>query len=68
MKKNMGNIDRVFRIFIVAVIGSLYFTKEIGGTLGTILLIIAVIFLITSLFRICPLYLPFGVKTFREKR
>lgn len=63
MKKNMGVIDRVVRIALALVIGVLYFTNVIGGTLGIILGILAIIFLVTSLISFCPLYLPFGLST-----
>jgi hypothetical protein len=63
MKKNMGTIDRIARVLIAILIGYLYFTKQISGTLGLVLIILAVVFILTSLIRICPLYLPFGLKT-----
>lgn len=68
MSKNMGNVDRVIRILLAAVIAYLYFTNKIEGTWGIILLIFAVVLLLTSLLRICPLYYPIGLKTFREKK
>lgn len=67
MKKNMGIIDRILRIAVAVIIGVLYFTGKITGTLGIVLMIFAVIFVLTSLIRFCPLYLPFGIKTFRKK-
>lgn len=63
MKKNMGATDRIIRTIIAVVIAILYFTDVITGTLGIVLLILAGIFLLTSLFSFCPLYLPFGLKT-----
>ena len=63
MKKNMGNADRIVRILIAIVIGALYYTETINGTLGIVLLIAAAIFVLTSLISFCPLYLPFGIKT-----
>lgn len=63
MKKNMGGIDRVIRLIIAFVIALLFFTDVISGTLGIVLLVIAGIFLLTSLVSFCPLYLPFGIKT-----
>ena len=41
MKKNMGTADRVIRIIIAAIVGVLYFTDLISGTLGIILLVVA---------------------------
>jgi len=63
MKKNMGMADRIIRTVIAVVIGVLYFTGVIGGTLALILGIVAVIFLLTSIVSWCPAYLPFGIST-----
>ena len=56
MKKNMGSADRVIRILIAAIIAVLYFTGTITGTIGTILLVLGGIFLLTSLVSFCPIY------------
>lgn len=66
MKKNMGSTDRVLRILLALVVGVLYFTKIIDGTLALVLGGLAVIFLITSFISFCPLYLPFGIKTCKK--
>ena len=63
MKKNMGSIDKVIRILIAAVVVILAFTKVITGTLAIVLLILAGIFVLTSLISFCPLYWPFGIST-----
>mgnify|MGYP005843854639 CR=1 FL=1 len=63
MKKNMGTIDRIIRLIVAAVVVALYFTNVISGTFGIVLLILSGIFVVTSLVRVCPLYLPFGIKT-----
>lgn len=63
MKKNMGNADRIIRVIIAAIVGFLYFTGTISGTLGIVLLILAGVFVLTSLISFCPLYAPFGIKT-----
>ncbi len=67
MKKNMGKVDRLFRIIVAMVIGLLYFNNNISGMLGMILIVLAVVFLLTSLINFCPLYLPFGIDTREEK-
>jgi hypothetical protein len=41
----------------------LFFTNVISGTLAIILLIVAGIFTLTSIFGICPLYSLIGVST-----
>lgn len=63
MKKNMGTIDKVIRILVAIVVVVLYFTHIISGTLAIILLILAGIFIVTSILGFCPLYLPFGFST-----
>jgi len=67
MKKNMGIVDRVIRLLVAAVVLILYFTNVISGTLALILLIVAVIFVLTSFVSFCPLYLPFGINTKGKK-
>jgi len=67
MKSNMGSADRIIRILIAIVIGILYFTNVITGTLGIILLILGVVFLLTSFVSFCPLYLPLGLSTKKKK-
>lgn len=67
MKKNMGTADRIIRVIIAAIIAVLYFTGIIPGTLGVILLILAVVFVLTSLISFCPLYAPFGISTCKNK-
>ena len=56
MKKNMGTVDKAVRILAAVVIAILYFTDTITGTLGIILGIFAIVFLLTSLMSFCPLY------------
>ncbi len=66
MKMNMGAADRVIRTLIAIVIGVLWFTGRIHGTLGIVLCAVAAIFLLTSLFGWCPTYLPFGMSTKKQ--
>ncbi|WP_412986513.1 DUF2892 domain-containing protein [Pontimicrobium sp. IMCC45349] len=70
MKKNMGSVDRIIRVLIAVVLGVLYSTETISGTLGIVLLVLAVVFVMTSLISFCPLYAPFGIKTcsIKEKK
>ena len=63
MKKNMSNTDRLVRVIIASVIATLYLTNVISGTLGLILLILAGVFVATSLISFCPLYAIFGLST-----
>jgi hypothetical protein len=67
MKKNMGTMDRIIRILVAVVIAILYFTNVITGTLGIVLLVLAAVFVLTSLVGFCPLYLPLGIKTCKNE-
>lgn len=67
MKKNMGGLDRILRILAAALLVILFFTDVLTGTWGIISLVIAGMFILTSLFSFCPLYLPFGIKTLGKK-
>ena len=68
MNKNMGNTDKAIRIIIAILIGILYFTNVISGTVAIVLGVLAVIFVLTSLISFCPLYVPFGINTCRNKK
>lgn len=68
MKKNMGIADKVIRILIAAAIAALYFSGIITGTLGIILLVVAGVFVLTSLVSFCPLYVPLGLSTCAVKK
>ena len=68
MKKNMGNADRLIRVIIAALIAYLYYNGTISGTLGTILLIFASVFVLTSLIKFCPLYTLLGINTCSVKQ
>lgn len=63
MKRNVGNIDRIVRILLAAVIAVLYFTNVISGTVAIVAGILAVIFAATSLVSFCPIYALFGMST-----
>jgi len=67
MKKNMGNADKIIRTILAIAIVILFFTKVISGTLGWVLLALAVVFLLTSLVGFCPLYVPFRINTHKKQ-
>ncbi|HRT48643.1 MAG TPA: DUF2892 domain-containing protein [Bacteroidales bacterium] len=48
-------------------IGILYFTNVISGTLGIVLLVFAVILLITSITGFCGIYTLFGINTCKTR-
>ena len=59
----MGMADKVIRIIVAIVIGGLYLGEIVTGTVGIVLLVLAIVFLLTSLVSFCPLYTVFGIKT-----
>ncbi|MEN8927912.1 MAG: DUF2892 domain-containing protein [Flavobacteriales bacterium] len=68
MKKNMGTLDKSVRTIIGAIIAVLFFTGVIKGNVALVLLIVAIIFSVTSLINFCPLYKIIGVNTCKVKK
>jgi hypothetical protein len=65
MKLNMGSADRIIRAIIAITLGVLYYYNVgfMTGTLGIVLLVVAAVFLLTSLVSFCPLYVAIGLST-----
>jgi hypothetical protein len=63
MKRNIGNLDKFLRIFFAALFVALYLTGVVKGPIGIIMLLIALMFVVTAVFGICPLYSVFGWTT-----
>lgn len=59
----MSNLDRLIRVVVAAVFAYLYFSGVVTGALGVILLVVAIVFLLTSVVSFCPLYALFKIKT-----
>jgi len=68
MKKNMGPTDRIIRLALAALVAVLYFTNVITGTLGIVLIVVAVVFVLTSLISFCPLYPLIGMNTCKKEK
>lgn len=68
MKKNMGSADKIIRIVLAAIMVVLYFTNVVTGTLGIVLLVLAAVFVLTSLISFCPLYAIVGLNTCPVKK
>lgn len=64
----MGTTDRIIRVLLAAVFAILYFTNTVTGTFGVILLILAGVFLLTSIISFCPLYTLIGLNTCPAKK
>lgn len=60
MTRNVGGVDRMLRIFFGALLVALALVSNheyaVWGWLG-------VVPLLTGVFRFCPAYLPFGIRT-----
>ena len=67
MKTNMGTADRAVRALVALALVGLWFNGTITGLLGTILVVLAAVFLGTSAMGFCPLYLPLGISTCGRK-
>ncbi len=68
MKTNMGRNDKLIRTGLAAVIAILYFSNVITGTWATVWLVVAAVFVLTSLVGFCPLYTLLGVNTCGRKQ
>lgn len=66
MKANMGDADRVLRLILAASLVGLYFSGTVTGNAGIVLIVLAVVFALTSFLSFCPLYTVFGWRTRRE--
>ena len=67
MKKNMGGFDRGIMILIAIILGYLYYIGYIYGFFGIALVILAMIFAVTSFINFCPLYSFLGINTNKKK-
>lgn len=59
----MGGIDKLVRLVVALLLVIAYFQGLVTGILGIVLLIVAAIFVVTSLVSICPLYSIFGINS-----
>ncbi len=65
MKRNMSNTDRIVRVIVAALFAYLYFGGIVTGALGIVLVVLAAVFLLTSIVAFCPLYAPFKISTYK---
>lgn len=64
----MGAADKIIRIVLAAIMAVLYFTNVVTGTFGIVLLVLAAVFVLTSLISFCPLYSIVGLNTCPVKK
>ncbi|MCE4216378.1 YgaP family membrane protein [Aquirufa antheringensis] len=67
MKKNVGKMDRIFRLAIAVSLSILAYARIIPANLALTVYIVAAIIALTGIVRVCLLYKPFGISTCREK-
>lgn len=65
MKRNMSNLDRIIRIILAALFAYLYFGGIVTGVLGIFLVVLGVVFLLTSIVGFCPLYALLKISTLK---
>jgi hypothetical protein len=68
MKKNIGSVDKIIRLLLVIVISVLFIQGTITGTIGIIALVLAIIFLLTSIVGFCPIYRILNLSTCKVKK
>lgn len=64
----MGGADRIIRLVVAAIVAVLYFTGTLTGTIGIVALVVAAVFVLTSLVSFCPLYTLIGLNTCSVKK
>lgn len=64
----MGTTDKIVRIILAAIVAVLYFTNIISGMPAIVLLVLAGVFVLTSLISFCPLYTIIGLNTCAVKK
>ena len=66
MKRNLSNIDRIARVVLAALFAYLYFGGILPGTLGLVLFILGIVFVLTSVVSFCPIYAMLKLSTHKE--
>jgi Protein of unknown function (DUF2892) len=63
MKTNVGIYDQAVRTLLAIAVVMLYYFNLIDGTIAQVLLILAAVLVLSSLFGFCPLYKLFHINT-----
>lgn len=63
MTQNVGKIDRIIRLVLALILGTLYFTKVVEGEAATWVMAAGFLLFFTSMRRCCPLYAMLGFGT-----
>jgi hypothetical protein len=65
MKRNMSNIDRIVRVVIATLFAYLYFGGIVTGALGILLVVLGLVFVLTSVVSFCPIYAMLKLSTYK---
>ena len=64
----MGKWDKVLRFLLAVAVALLVYYDVLQGPLAYILIVVAVVFFLTSLTGFCPLYGLFGINSVKRKK
>lgn len=67
MKANIGPSDKLVRLALAVLLIVLFYKEIVTGTLGIVLLVVALLLTVTSLINFCPLYKIFKIDTLKKK-
>lgn len=68
MKQNVGFTDKIIRVAIAGILIGLYVSGIVSDILGFLLLVLAIVLILTSLFSYCGLYNIFRFSTISGKK
>ncbi len=63
MKVNESKVDRIIRVVAGVLFLVLFLTNTVAGTLGTVLLVLGILLVVTGLVGFCPIYALLKIKT-----
>lgn len=66
MKKNLGFADRIIRLFAAFTVGVLILNGTLTGAAAWILGILAIVFVLTSVLKFCPIYWALKISSVRK--
>ena len=66
MKPNMGLVDRIVRIALAVTVAVLFAAGQLSLAAAIVLGALALVFVVTSIAGVCPLYIPLHLSTRRK--
>ncbi|HRI79394.1 MAG TPA: DUF2892 domain-containing protein [Cyclobacteriaceae bacterium] len=67
MKANMSFYDRILRLILAVTIIALYLRNTITGSVGIILVVVAIVIAVSASVNYCPLYALLGIRKWENK-